>query len=332
MDLSAEDGFLNPQNDAKATIELPNAARLFPKGNAQNPGFGHKFMRNRLRKLAERVREATQDPFRNTVFNAQKFERIMSWPEPDRRYVIFFTPRSGSSRLTDLAKNTKALGDPGECFNPSFIPDIGKAYSARNMDEYVDLLLRMRQTKGVFGCEVTHTHVVKAFRKPARFLEAIRPTSTIWLIREDILAQAVSISRMMQTKVSHTAHADDEQIAVAEQVFTYNSRQIASALQRLRYMEAGTEETITRHGLIPLRLSYEQTISMRPKRLMAVIARHVGARQLDLDALETGHRKVSGDKSNDFAERFRRENMDLVAQIEQDRAPMLAKHAAARVN
>ena len=283
--------------------------------------------------VREKVSHATRNPFRDVVFDEKKFTNAMGWSPAQTRYVVFFTPRSGSSRLTDLATRTKALGDPGECFNPAFIPKIGQAYSARNMSEYVDLLLRHRQTKnGVFGCEVTHMHVMTGFWGGQKFLDALRPTSTLWLIREDIIAQAVSVSRMTQTNVSHSVSADDGAIAKAEEVFSYRPDAIRNILRRLRWMEEGTENLIRDAGLNPMRLSYEHSVKMRPRRLMALIGGHVGvkARQMALDALESDHKKVSGDKSGDFAERFRKDHPEIVAQLDRERAPMLEAHANAR--
>ncbi|MAC79544.1 MAG: hypothetical protein CML66_15950 [Rhodobacteraceae bacterium] len=282
--------------------------------------------------VREKLTAGPVNPFKDVSFDEKKFTHAMSWTPAKTRYVVFFTPRSGSSRLTDLASRTKALGNPGECYNPAFVPDIAKSYSARNLDEYTQLLLRHRQTKGVFGCEVTHMHVLATHKTGQVFLDTLQPTSTLWLIREDIIAQAVSVSRMMQTKVSHSVSADAGAIAQAEQVFRYEPKVILNVLRRMRWMEDGTEALIRDAGLTPLRLSYEQTVRMQPRRLMAVIGKHVGvpARRMDLDALESSHKKVSGEKSGDFAARFRAEYPDLVAQLEAERAPMLAAHAGAR--
>ncbi|MGR3802992.1 Stf0 family sulfotransferase [Marinibacterium profundimaris] len=282
--------------------------------------------------VREKFTSGAVDPFKDVVFDQKKFDRAMSWPRPKLRYVVFFTPRSGSSRLTDLAVKTKGLGHPGECFNPAFVPAIGQAYSARTMQEYVPLLQRHRQTRGVFGCEVTHMHVTANFRTGQAFLDALEPTATIWLLREDIVAQAVSVSRMIQTKVSHSVMSDETAIARAEDVFTYQPRVIRNVLRRMRWMEDGTETLIREAGLNPLRLSYETTVKMRPRRLMVLMGAHVGVRprRMDLDAVESDHKKVSGTKSGDFAQRFRDEHPDLIAKIEEERAPMLATHAEAQ--
>lgn len=283
--------------------------------------------------LRATLTDMAQSPFRDVTFDPEKHARIMRRAPAEIRYVIFFTPRSGSSRLTDLAVRTQGLGHPGECFNPAFLPAMAQAHSARNIREYTDLVVRRRQTRGVFGCEVTHMHLVRNFWRPTRFLDQLAPTATFWLIREDIIAQAVSASRMVQTQLAHSVQAKEEtDMARAETAFTYQPESIRNVLRRLRWMEAGTEALIRAAGLRPMRLSYEQTIALPPRRLMLQMARHIGAppRKLRLEGLDSDHRKVSGDKSADFAARFRKEFPDLVARIDRDRAPMLAAHARDR--
>jgi len=267
---------------------------------------------------------ALRNPMRDTRFDPEKFAKIMARDPAPRRFVIFFTPRSGSSRINDLARQTRALGRPGELFNPELMTGIGQSVSARNRAEYVQLVLRQLRTGDVFGCQATYMHIVLNFGTGGRFLRALRPAQTIWLIRQDIVAQAVSISRMMQTRQSHSVYVAPADLAAAESRFAYEPAVIHSALRRLRWMERRTEALIARADLTPLRLSYEQSIALPPEALMQAIAEHVGAGPLPGGALETGHKKMSGSRSADFAARFRAENVEMIARIDADRAAMLA--------
>jgi hypothetical protein len=52
----------------------------------------------------------------------------------NRHYIIFFTPRSGSSGLTSILSGTKKLGFPEEYINPDFLPAVMKATNARRAD------------------------------------------------------------------------------------------------------------------------------------------------------------------------------------------------------
>ena len=263
------------------------------------------------------------EPFKGLPFDQKKHDAIMSREPADTRYVIFFTPRSGSSRLTDLLTRTGRMGRPDEVFNPDFTSGIATAYSARNMRELVALILRGHTTGRVFGCEVTYVHLFFAFWSGRRFLKAIDPTSTAWLIREDIVAQAVSISRMIQTDVSHSVEGDGEDHRATDDRFYYHPKQIKSAIARIRWMESQTEKMIARHRLQPLRLSYEQCVGMPENDLVRKIADHVGV-ALPPSEVHGTHRRVSGNKSQDIAERFRQEHPTLVTKLDKQRASMLA--------
>jgi LPS sulfotransferase NodH len=260
-----------------------------------------------------------KDLFKDVPFNDKHHDRLMARTPAHTRYVIFFTPRSGSSRVTELLRGTGVLGNPGEVFNPKFIPRIAKVYSAGSLPDYVGLLLRAHQTGGVFGCEITYRHIERSFRSGKRFLQALRPTACLWLLREDIVAQAVSLSRMRQTGIAHSVQSDRESMIRAETHFSYNPGQILKALQRLHWMESRTEALIQREGLSPLRLSYEKCVGMNEIDFVEQVAAHVGVALPGDIEIRTEHRKVSGSKSDEFAERFRHDHPRLVEKLERRR-------------
>lgn len=263
-----------------------------------------------------------RDPFRGVRFDEDRFLKAMSRRAAGKRYVICFTPRSGSSRLTDILTHTGTLGTPGEFFNPAFIPDIAQTFSARNLTDYVDLVLRLRNTDGIFGCEITYPQIFGSF---GGFMESLQPTATLSLIREDIVAQAVSISRMVQTKVSHSTASSCEEIAGADDRFSYAPRQIERYLCALAWMEHRTHDYLSGCGACPLRLTYERTIAMAPSRLVRMIATHVGVGD-DLPGADSAHHKLGQEKSMDFATRFRRERPQLIRTIDRNRHHILQAH------
>jgi hypothetical protein len=71
-----------------------------------------------------------------------------------QRYVILFTPRSGSSWLTQLLSSTQRLGLPEEYINPDFVFDVARFLNAKTSGQLLDALLRRRKTEnGIFGIE-----------------------------------------------------------------------------------------------------------------------------------------------------------------------------------
>lgn len=271
------------------------------------------------------LRRFTPDGFANVRFNPKLHDRIMSRPAATRRYAMFFTPRSGSSRVTDLADKTGVLSRPVEQFNAEFLPGMAQALSAADLPDYVELLTRHFNRRGTFGCQLTYAHLVRIFGDEARFLDLVRPDSHIWLIRKDIVAQAVSVSRMVQTSVSHAPDTSPEDLERANRDFVYRPLQIAGIIWRLRWLEQSTEAMFARHRIEPLRVSYEYLAETPPRIFLSRIGAHVGAAEVPAIEPESDHRKIAGPKNDEFAARFRAAWPRLMARLDTARAPMLER-------
>ncbi len=261
--------------------------------------------------------------FRHDAFDQDLVDRIMAMPTPDNLYTIFFTPRSGSTRVTRLIGDAKLSNHPGEFFNEYFMDQIAQRHSARSLKEYVDLIQRHRQRGGHFGFENTYKQLAIAFRTGDRFLSIVKPDHTAWLMREDIIAQAVSGSRLVQTQVPHAPTADQATLEHAEQAFVYDASQIASIIKRVMWMEARTEALIKRADLDTFRFSYEMTNKLGPERTTGLLASRIGLPVPGGQIAEL-HTKLPGTKGREFAERFRAEHPTLISKVGKRRAPLLA--------
>jgi LPS sulfotransferase NodH len=242
--------------------------------------------------------------------------------------VIYFTPRSGSSRLTDLIESAGGCGIPGEYFNSRLIERAATFLGAQGLEDYINLLMRRKNTKGVFGCEVTSTDVYSTFYSDRKFFELYQPTSSVFLIRENIVEQAVSASRMSQTGVAHSTSSPT--LKKDNIHFQYRPNQIRSNLFKLLLMENELERIFHIRNIEPLRLSYETLTSVSPGRFIPVIADHVGATCEQLNALESEHRKVGDEQSIEYAQRFRRNSGKLLKIVNSRRANTLSALAQQR--
>lgn len=260
--------------------------------------------------------------------DAEKYRiEVARKPAANTRFVIWFTPRSGSSWLTDIASQTNRLSRPGECFNPGFVPVMAEKMNAATIDQYIEILLRRRNTHDVFGCQLTLYHFNVCFPDPSVYMTWFGQAPCFWLIREDIVLQAISLARKQQTKIGHSTAADAATLARTDGDFTYDAKQIQHWLKHLTQAETGSERFFKRHGLSPLRLSYERLIVLPPATVVNVMARHIGIPPIDAGGLESGHRKIGTDLNADYAARFREEHPRLIARIDRERAPMLARLA-----
>mgnify|MGYP002628690138 FL=1 len=262
-------------------------------------------------------------PFRGLSHNPDLAAKAARIALPRQVYAIFFTPRSGSSRLTDILGQTKQLGRPGECYNPAHVSTNAKVYGVKTLETYVDRLHRLRKVGDLMGFEATYDHVIMNFETEARFDALVAPTHLVWLIREDIVLQAVSVSRMRQTKVGHDTGLTEEERAKSELAFKYDASDIRQRLNAIRWREIRTEAYLARSAAPLLRLSYERLSALGPLEIARCLANHLGQKLPDDMTFKEAHRKLGTDKNLAFAERFRTENPQFVARIEAERAAML---------
>ena len=278
--------------------------------------------------VALRLRCRLARPFRDLTADPQRFAQDQLLPRAERSYGIMFTPRSGSSYLAEVLAQTGQLGQPGEVFNPDFVPKIATAYNASNVAQYCAMLWIKRQKYGLIGFEITPDQMLACFSSERHFMTLCVPGHWLWLIREDIVAQAVSSSRMIQTRIAHDRSAGLAELASADKNFVYDAPTIRRRIATLRWREIQAERFFARWNIRPLRMSYEQIMRLGPVAVAQLVARHIGIHLLNDAEFNTVHRKLGTEKSISFAERFRNEHSRLISRVERERAQIVTGLAA----
>jgi LPS sulfotransferase NodH len=265
--------------------------------------------------------DRTPSPFADVPFDPERFHRRLRKPLPATRYVIFFTPRSGSSWLTEIATRSGVLGNPGEVFNPSHVPKIARGLGTDTIERYCAMLQRARAPGGVFGFEITWFQLERVFGSEQAFLQAFPAhLPYFYLTRRNIVQQAVSLAKAVSTELFHAPQASAADLARADQKFAYDAALIAEWLAHIREMERRSERFFARAGIVPVRLNYEQITRWGAMRTVRRLAAAVGVTApADLTLAEVAHRKIGTAKNVRFARRFRREFPELCAETEADR-------------
>ena len=83
-----------------------------------------------------------------------KTELILRRNDSELNYIIFFTPRSGSTWLGDLLVSTKFAGKPREWFNPQHLKKSVEQFGSVTPQTYAAILRRHHQIQSVFGLEI----------------------------------------------------------------------------------------------------------------------------------------------------------------------------------
>lgn len=264
--------------------------------------------------------------FANPDFDRVKFESDLTLEEPRRKLIILFTPRSGSSWLTDMVTRSKQLGKPREWFNPNFIPKITRAMNADTLERYIDMITRKHSSGNVFSCEITIFQLRRVFGSDDRFLHHF-PVDLpyMWLRREDLVLQAVSLAKAVRTDVFHAQQASAEDLSRADAEFVYDRADIDHWLCHILDQERLCEAFFADHGITPLRLTYERMMAQGAEATLEQMLPHVRPRRTQLpDAarkrLNSEHRKIGSERNTEFALRFARECPARIDEIADFRA------------
>lgn len=251
------------------------------------------------------------------------WKRAGETQEPRLSYVVYFTARSGSTRLADVATRAGGLGQPSEIYNPAFVPDVAASLGARDLDEYVFITRRHLARDGVFGTKVTHGFIERTFPGPEAFMEYFGDSRSFWLIREDIVAQAVSLAKMARTGVAHSSLSSAEDRARSDASFDYQPEEIRHWLRHIAEMETQTESMFRKFGIKPKRLSYERLSALSNDQLSETLASHIGCKPRHPIPDAAVDSKIGTAKNMEFAERFRAEHGALMARMDVSRRAML---------
>jgi LPS sulfotransferase NodH len=170
-----------------------------------------------------------------------------------RAYFLCMTPRSGSSYLADVLQQTKTVGDCAEHFPSEYGGNAPVWMTAcRDLRQVLETLQRSALPSPWFGIKGSLLQFFPLIAAGV-FGNPTMRTSYLYLRREDLIAQAISLSRAAKSGEWHStdAHVADPEISMDE---------LIANLRLLRRMEADWEVIFTVLGISPLRLSYEQCL------------------------------------------------------------------------
>jgi len=222
-----------------------------------------------------------------------------------RGYAICTEPRSGSVFLCRLLRSTGVLGQPGEYFNAGAIGGVlGPADYPLDPEAQLAEIPRLGSTaNGVYGLKI-FGHQFDAV-KSTRWAERLPSLGFVHLERRDLLGQALSHARAVQTQQWTSSSAAQAEAAYDRDLINNALVQAAREQARWRYYFA-------RNGLAVLHLVYED-ITRAPQETVEAVGRLVGLAEtpkVDLDQL--GELAIQRDAlSDEWRARFLAETRDL---------------------
>jgi len=174
--------------------------------------------------------------------------------DQSRGYAICTQPRSGSNLLCQYLSSTNRLGHPLEYFN-------GSGRRALGMPDYPDDPHLQVQFIRTIGATPNGVYALKLFAyqldlvSPVLRWTALLPNlKFVCLERRDLLAQAISWVRAMQTSQFRSTQP-------AQGVASYDGVAVRERLLAIMRERARWEVYFARTGLAPLRITYEDVVA-----------------------------------------------------------------------
>ena len=243
-------------------------------------------------------------------------------PSPNIEYLVCITPRSGSSWLTEMLSKTKILGNPEEWFNPGNLPGIIKnSYPCLDPIEYFDCIKKTQCTNNkVFGMELSffQYRIVKMAldlveKEASLRLLNLKNIKTIYLYRLDLVAQAVSLYRAVETGMFHSVQQNASEKGAIN--FDYLEEKIWNWLIHILQQEFGWQQNFQKQGVSPLWLTYEEMWS-NPNLTKLRIINYILGNQNEINNqiidMQYNHTKIANSQSNEMVINFYKNNADKI--------------------
>jgi LPS sulfotransferase NodH len=257
--------------------------------------------------FANRVKDLVVDP-------RIAAQAIANSAAADRCFLVFFTPRSGSSWLTKIVSATKSLGALEEYINPDFIRDVATQMHATYQATLLAMLKRWAKTEnGVFSMEL-RTDDIELFGEAEFFAAFGAGTAIFFLWRDNIVAQGISLYRAV---VTNRYHSTDAPAAAPD----YDAGQIAEWMRHIVEIENKNLTLLQRRGLPARFLRYEDIVRDRATTLAILAdAVRVDLTEEQLAGSREGElHKIADEWNHNTERRFREERRDFIWDLEAQR-------------
>ena len=233
-------------------------------------------------------------------------------------YLICATPRSGSTLLCGLLESSGVAGRPASYFNRRGLHDYADAWriarprDGRIDDAYVRAALAAGTTpNGVFGGRIMAETLPELIgdlaaddRSAATDVELLRARlgrlRFVHLRRRDVVAQAVSWAKALQTHYWHPGEA----VTPGGQDPRYDEELIGRLVAAIEKFEADWTLWFAAHSIVPCQVVYEE-LAADPVRTARNVLDYLGLQVPPGRQLVIGHRRQADHVNADWAARFR---------------------------
>lgn len=226
---------------------------------------------------------------------------------PNRSYIVASSYRCGSTYLCRCLWRTGVMGAPWEYLNDDHhqMQFMWTRVGATKLSDYVHKLMSCRtSSNGVFGLKAHFHHFETATQNWTAMVEtmqALGPLKFIYVTRDDVVAQAVSMAKAIQTNAWMSF------LRPRRMPLFYDFEFINACMEEIERQNEGWRSWFSEHGVEPLRVRYEDLIAGESLIIDRVV-RFLGAENDEAEHVDLPEVEPQSDATNsEWIRRFRAE-------------------------
>jgi trehalose 2-sulfotransferase len=245
--------------------------------------------------------------FDNKTLSFDRLTQLQQLLAARSTFVIYFTPRSGSTYLADLLRKSSVAGLPREYFNPLLLPRLLQGIESKfpgeasTLFDYMIWLLQNRSSgNGAFGLKVAYPHLRPLVESG---LDRLLLDSFVrfFLTRQNLLNQAISLYVMTETQLGHQKIEAATDLLSKVSTLAYDGARIRHHLVRLWNQELSFRRYFAETRYRVIELDYDG-LSNDPHGVVSKIASACGIQCSQPS--ESDFRRVRGTRSGELAAAF----------------------------
>ena len=238
-------------------------------------------------------------------------------------YFLCGTPRSGSTLLCTLLSDTKNAGRPDSYFRKNSIVERSDQFQISHLvgadfdRAYLTSVIDAGQSKsGVFGLRIMWDTFIeldeilgRAFPNhadfPQRLDRAFGTIKFVFLKREDVVAQAVSLLKAKQGGLWHMASDGTPlQQRPNKRPLVYDRVRISKLVAEMEEHNAGWEAWFRENGVSPLRLTYEH-LADNPIRELQRVLDHINVPLKNAEGAKPKTARLADHVNQNWVDRYK---------------------------
>ena len=231
--------------------------------------------------------------------------------QAQNRYAICLTPRSGSTFLAYLLRDTDAFGFPEEWLALALIEKEAASLGAGDIATYTRrVMAKYASGNGVSGIEYGIAQLLAA--RALGDIDSVldRSVRYLYLRRRNIVRQGISMHIALQSGVLHSYQMNDDARAVRAAVI-YDTHAIRQQIKVLHDQELMWEREFGARHIEPVRLYFEDLVE-RPQKIVRRLANLLGLPATPLLPEKASIQPLADNRADEWEARYRAEDADYL--------------------